>query len=168
MQDEPIFRDLKNTQSDRGDTAPLEVMIKRLVATAPFAVLCTQGHGQPYGSVVAFAFSSDLSAAVFATPHATRKYRLLTECARVSLVIDNRPDFPDDMMRVEALTITGRAIEVERGETFDRLARMLTTRHPYLQSFVQSQSCALFRVEPTRFLHVWRFQEVRQWIPPQS
>ena len=42
---------------------------------------------------------------------------------------------------------------------------MLTARHPYLKSFVESPSTALFRVDAVRFLHVTRFQEVRQWIP---
>ena len=33
--------------------------IRNLVTSQPFAVLCTQGSGQPYGSVVAFATSQD-------------------------------------------------------------------------------------------------------------
>ena len=139
--------------------------IHTLVAEEPFAVLCTQGDGQPYGSVVAFAFDRDLRSFVFATPKATRKFRLLSNCERVALVVDNRGRFPDDLMRVGAVTITGRAQQIEPGPTFDRWARLLTVRHPYLKSFVQSPSTALFRVDAVRFLHVTRFQEVRQWIP---
>ena len=50
--------------------------IQALVHHEPFAVLCTQAGGQPYGSLVGFAFSVDLKHFVFATPMATRKYRL--------------------------------------------------------------------------------------------
>lgn len=62
--------------------------IHLLMTSQPYAVLCTQGAGQPYGSVIAFAVNSQLNAAVFAT----HKYRLLTECDQVALVIDNRAD----------------------------------------------------------------------------
>jgi hypothetical protein len=114
---------------------------------------------------VAFAFNQDLSAFAFATPTATRKFRLLSQCDRVALVVDNRGRFPGDLMKVGAVTITGRAEQLEAGPGFDAWAGLLTARHPYLKSFVQSPSTALFRVKAVRFLHVTRFQEVRQWIP---
>jgi nitroimidazol reductase NimA-like FMN-containing flavoprotein (pyridoxamine 5'-phosphate oxidase superfamily) len=139
--------------------------IQTLVSAQPFAVLCTQGDGQPYGSVVAYAFDDDLKSFVFATPRATRKYRLLSECNRVALVVDNRGEYPEDMMKVGAVTITGKAHELEPGLALAKWARLLTARHPYLQTFVGSPSTALFRVDTVRFLHVTRFQEVRQWIP---
>jgi uncharacterized protein YhbP (UPF0306 family) len=139
--------------------------IQVLVHHEPFAVLCTQAGGQPYGSLVAFAFSVDLGSFVFATPMATRKYRLLSECDHVALLVDNRGRFPDDMMKVSAVTVTGRASQVQPGADFERWAGLLTARHPYLKAFVQAPSTALFRVDVVRYLHVTRFQEVRQWIP---
>ena len=143
----------------------LDGIIRRLVESQPFAVLCTQGQGQPYGSLVAYAMTQDLAHAVFATPKATRKFRLLSECDHVALVIDNRPEFPDQLMAVEAVTATGRAVMVEEGDEFDRWARLLTGRHPYMTQFVRSASCGLFRIRIVRYLHVSRFQEVRQWVP---
>jgi nitroimidazol reductase NimA-like FMN-containing flavoprotein (pyridoxamine 5'-phosphate oxidase superfamily) len=139
--------------------------IQALVHHEPFAVLCTQAGGQPYGSLVGFAFSEDLKSFVFATPMATRKYRLLTECDHVALLVDNRGRFPDDMMKVSAVTVTGRASRVQPGADFERWAGLLTARHPYLKAFVRAPSTALFRVDVVRYLHVTRFQEVRQWIP---
>ena len=143
----------------------VDARIRRLVQSQPFAVLCTQGDGQPYGSLVAYAMTRDLAHAVFATPKATRKFRLLSECDHVALVIDNRPDFPNQLMAVEAVTATGRAAMVEEQEEFDRWADLLTGRHAYLSEFVRSASCGLFRIRIVRFLHVSRFQEVRQWVP---
>ena len=96
----------------------VDARIRRLVQSQPFAVLCTQGQGQPYGSLVAYAMTDDLAHAVFATPKATRKFRLLSECDHVALVIDNRPDFPNQLMAVEAVTATGRAAMVEEGDEF--------------------------------------------------
>ena len=143
----------------------LDSRIARLVESQPFAVLCTQGEGQPYGSLVAYAMTQDLAHAVFATPKATRKFRLLSECDHVALLIDNRPEFPDQLMAVEAVTATGRAAMVEEGDEFDHWSRLLTGRHAYLTEFVRSASCGLFRISIVRYFHVSRFQEVRQWVP---
>jgi hypothetical protein len=142
--------------------------IHALVHHEPFAVLCTQAGGQPYGSLVGFAFSADLKSFVFATPIATRKYRLLSECDHVALLVDNRGRFPDDMMKVSAVTVTGRASQVLPGADFEQWAGLLTARHPYLKAFVQASSTALFRVDVVRYLHVTRFQEVRQWAPASN
>ncbi|MHC4306868.1 MAG: pyridoxamine 5'-phosphate oxidase family protein [Planctomycetota bacterium] len=148
-----------------GEEPDLPGLIRRLVTGQQYGVLCTQGQGQPYGSLVAFAFTEDLREAVFATPITTRKYRLLKECDHVALVVDDRPDHLPNMMQVEAITVTGRAVEVPRGEAYDRWARRLVRRHPYLESFVAAASCALFRIKVFRHFHVTRFQEVREWTP---
>jgi nitroimidazol reductase NimA-like FMN-containing flavoprotein (pyridoxamine 5'-phosphate oxidase superfamily) len=143
----------------------LSERIRRLVQGEPYAVLSTQGDGQPYASVVAFAMTDDFRNAVFSTPMATRKYRLLTGCDRVALLIDNRCAHLDRMMEVEAVTATGRAVQVAPGEAFDRWSRLLLEKHPHLRGFVASPSVALFRIEIVRFFHVERFQEVREWRP---
>ena len=163
--DEPLFDDGQTVVPQETDPT-LRDRIQRLTDEQEYAVLCVQGGGQPYGALVAFAFSEDLRSVVFATPMATRKYRLLSECDHVALVIDNRPAKVNEMMEVEAVTATGRSHLIERGDEFEEWSALLIARHPYLKSFVQATTCALFRVEIVRFFHVVRFQEVRQWIPP--
>ena len=166
MLEEPVLGHEFDAQLGEESAEPgVAECIQRLAEAEPFAVLCTQGGGQPYGSVVAFAFSQDLKTFVFATSIATRKYRLLCDCDRVALVIDNRGGFPDDLMKVSAVTVTGRARQLEPGPEHEQWSELLTRRHPYLKSFVDAASTALFRVDAVRFLHVTRFQEVRQWIP---
>ncbi len=159
---------------DAGDGQPVDVTghpslpatIARLVEGQLYGVLCTQGEGQAYGSLVAYAFTGDLRQAVFATPTATRKYRLLSLNDHVALLIDDRPDHPGKLMQVQAVTVTGRAHQVARGADYERYADLLTARHPQLGTFVRAESCALFRIDAVRFFHVTRFQEVGQWIPP--
>ncbi|HSR34759.1 MAG TPA: pyridoxamine 5'-phosphate oxidase family protein [Anaerolineae bacterium] len=169
MQDEPILGSEFDTELGKESSdQTVSECIRALVAEELFAVLCTQGEGQPYGSVVAFAFSHDLTSFVFATPKATRKFRLLSGCDRVALVVDNRGKFPGDLMKVGAVTITGKALQIEPGPDFEGWARLLTARHPYLKLFIEAPSTALFRVNAVRFLHVTRFQEVRQWIPASN
>jgi hypothetical protein len=163
--DEPALGWSVGSETPQPDDPLLPDRIRRLTATQPFAVLCTQGEGQPYASLIAFAVTDDLSAAVFSTPVATRKYRLLSQCDRVALMIDSRAEHPDNMMEVEALTATGRAVQIPQGEEFERLAPMLIGRHPQLADFVNSPSCALFRIDIVRYFHVTRFQQVSQWSP---
>jgi hypothetical protein len=139
--------------------------VRALVERQRYGVLCTQGEGQPYGSLVAFAFAPDLASAAFCTPTATRKYRLLTECDRVALLIDNRPDHLDDMSRVEAITATGRAVLLEGGAEFDCWTQRLIARHAMLAPFFTAPTVAMLRIDIARFFHVVRFQEVREWIP---
>jgi len=93
MADEPLLELAAPGRSSArasADDGALRDRIERLVNEQPYAVLCTQGGGQPYGSLVALAVSDNLSAAVFATPMTTRKYRLLCDCEHVALVIDSR------------------------------------------------------------------------------
>ena len=166
--DEPVFdSDDSDADTDSGGAGSpaVRALIQSLVNEQAYAVLCVQGGGQPYGALVAFAFSEDLRHAVFATPVTTRKYRLLSECDHVALVIDNRPDRANELMNVEAVTATGRSQLISRGREFDELADLLISRHPYLRSFLRAETSALFRVDIVRFLHVARFQEVHQWIP---
>ena len=168
MNDEPIFKSgYENNVPEPREVEPPAAQIRRLLTSEPYGVLCTQGEGQPYGSLVAFAFSDDLRSAYFATPVATRKYRLLTESDRVALLVDNRSRHVDDMMQVEAVTATGRAVVVERGPGFEHGSHLLLSRHPYLEPFVESRSCALVRIDIVRFFLVSRFQEVSQWVPTE-
>ena len=166
-EDEPVLgRPMKDLADDDEATPPLVERIRSLVTTQPYGVLCTHGEDQAYGSLVAVAFTADLCSAAFATPVATRKYRLLAEHQRVALVIDNRPQHLEAMMQVEAITATGRARELQAGTQFDQLSKLLVERHPQLRAFLEADSCALFEIAITRFFHVSRFQEVRQWVPP--
>jgi hypothetical protein len=164
--DEPLFEgDAEAGSPPSSSSKEFANQIKTLVETQPYAVLCSQSQRQPYGSLVAFAFSEDLKHAVFATPVATRKYRILMECDHVALVIDSRPDHVNDFMSVEAITVTGRATLLKPETGSEEWARLLVARHPYLERFVFAPSSALFRVDVVRFFHVTRFQEVCQWKP---
>jgi hypothetical protein len=166
------FQDLSSQSPVPGKTQPegteyvaIQDRIHRLIESQSYAVLCTQGQSQPYGSLVAFAASDDLKNIFFSTPIDTRKYRLLSECENVALVIDSRSIFPQDIMQIEAVTATGRAQIMKTGPDFDHWARLLINRHPHLANFVYAESCALVRVGVIQYFYVGRFQEVEQWVP---
>jgi nitroimidazol reductase NimA-like FMN-containing flavoprotein (pyridoxamine 5'-phosphate oxidase superfamily) len=147
---------------------PIQVEIRALVEGQLFAVLCTQGDGQPYGSVIAYAYEDDLSALAFATSEDTHKYRLLCKCDRVALVIDSRSGHPDDALRAAAVTATGRAVRLLPGPALERWRQELTERHPKLASFFHAPTSALLRVDVHEYKLVSRFQEAHRWRPAGS
>ena len=149
----------------RGQELPIRDQIRTLIQEQPFAVLCMQGEEQPYGSIVSYAISKDLSSILFCTSVNTHKYRLLCANDRVALVIDSRPQQPDQIMDAAALTATGHAIEIPRGPERDRLATLLAGRHATIASFISDPSTALFRIEVKLYVYVTHFQEVHTWSP---
>ena len=142
----------------------LDGRIRRLVESQPYAVLCTQGQGQPYGSLVAYAITQDLGHAVFATPKATRKFRLLSECDHVALVIDNRPDFPNQLMEVEGVTATGRAFMVEQGDEFGtgRQRRLFSVRHDRSGDLQRETFLAVLAQDPGQLCHLRGGEQLRR------
>lgn len=139
--------------------------IERLLAEQRFGVLCTQGDGESYGSLVAYVVGCDLVALAFATPKATHKYGLLRACPAVAMLIDSRSAHPAHAAEVEAVTATGQAVELPPGDERERWIAMLAQRHPELAFFFRAASSALFRIDVTRYVHVSRFQEVSHWEP---
>ncbi len=162
---QPGGRQMNESDIDSDSTLSVELRIGRLLKDQLYGVLCTQADGQPYGSMVAFAFTEDLKHAVFATPKATKKYEILMTCRNVALVVNNMNRHPDNLMKVEALTATGRASEITSTEPANRWADVLLQRHPYLAAFIDSPSTALFEVEVGRYFFVSSFQDVKQWEP---
>ncbi len=165
--DEPIFGLEFNVSENVSSTKNkfLAKQIQQLVAGQSFCVLCTQGNNQPYGSLIAYAFTDDMKKFYFTTPVATRKFKLLIECSRVALLIDSRSQHVDDMMQVAAVTITGNATRIENGDEYTYGINLLKNRHSYLRSIIKSDATALFRIDVVRYFHVTHFQEVTQWIP---
>lgn len=143
----------------------VEEGIRSLCEGESFAVLATQGEGQPYASLIGFATSPDLTHLVFATPKQTRKYALLEKDNRVALLVDNRASKTGSINHLSALTITGKGEILTKEEDKDKWGKLLTDKHPYLSDFVASSATAIVVVQVYRYFYVRRFQEVTEWIP---
>ncbi len=164
--DEPLFEDdLRQQEPGALHNADLADQIRKLVANEMYCILGTQGDNQPYGSLIAYAHTGDLKHFFFKTQMTTRKYKLLIDCPQVALVIDSRCRHQEDMTKVEAVTITGKATQLKAGPDHQLGIKLLRNRHAYLANFLDSESTALFRIDVLRYFHVIRFQEVSQWIP---
>lgn len=147
-------------------TSPAQTLrtIADLCATQRLAVLATDMGGHPYANLVAFAATDDLREVLFATIRTTRKFSNLEGNHRVSLLVDDRSNSADDFRDAAAVTIMGTARELAGEERAARLPLYLS-RHPYLDDFVASPTCALIAVAVERCVLVTRFQTVTEVVP---
>ena len=133
-------------------------LLRDLFALQKLCVLATQGRGQPYGSLVAFAATADLKHVVFATRRDTRKYSNVAADRRVALLIDSRSNETADFRNAVAVTALGSAREV-KGNRRHRLVKVYLDKHPYLEAFVNSAETALCQVAVEEYV-VARFAKV--------
>ena len=147
------------------DTPETLAVIRNLLESQKLAVLSTQNHGQPYCNLIAIAAADDLKYLLFAT-RATRKYANLMADSRVSVLVDNRQNNPADFAAAAALTAIGKAWELQGAERQQSLTVYLG-RHPYLEEFVTSPTCALLRIKVEKYIVVTKFQEVREIQIPE-
>ena len=142
-----------------------EEAVKRfegLLGTQPLAVLASDRGGQPYTSLVAFASLEGGRRLLFATTRATRKYENLMENGKVSLMLDDRSNRASDFREAAAATVLGVADEVVNEVDKERLARLYIDKHPHLEEFLRSPTCALFMVNVKVVYLVSRFQDVME------
>jgi len=143
------------------DKDQIEQKLMELFASQKLAVLATQDEAQPYASLIAFAASEDLRELYFVTPKATRKFAYLRANPKVALLMDSRSNQDSDIHQAIAATAVGSAAEVPPEERAGVLRRYLA-KHPHLEEFAASPSCALVRVAVATYYVVSRFQEVME------
>ena len=136
----------------------LQQTLKDVLAAQRFCVLATQGQGQPYGSLVAFAETQDLKQLVFATSRDTRKFSNLVSEPRVALVIDSRSNNDSDLTNAVAITALGSVHEA-KGDQRERLAGVYLAKQPGLAGFISSPQTAVCAVEVEEYV-IASFDEV--------
>jgi nitroimidazol reductase NimA-like FMN-containing flavoprotein (pyridoxamine 5'-phosphate oxidase superfamily) len=142
------------------DPEKIKSTIRELFQAQQLAVLATrEDDGQPYASLMAFAVSADLRQLLLVTSRSTRKYANLSADPRVSLLIDSRSQRSADVHEAVAVTVLGEAEEV-MGPERDHLLAHYLAKHPHLEGFATSPSCALLQVWVKSYYLVSRFQEV--------
>jgi len=135
--------------------------LKALFSSQNLAVLATHQAGQPYASLVAFVVSEDLKYLYFATPTTTRKFNNLTTNPRVALLINSSQNQVSDFHQAIAVTVTGEAAEMS-GQSKKECLKPYLMKHPHLEDFVKSPTCALVRVTVKSYYMVKNFQHVME------
>ena len=125
------------------------------------AALSTQHSGQPYASLVAFYADDDLKHIYFVTPKTTRKYANLSADNRVAVMVNSATNQIADFHRAISVTAVGKAKDIAGGDKKKILNHYLT-KHPYLEDFVRSPTCALVGVTIDSYYLVKNFQNVME------
>jgi len=135
--------------------------LKELFTTQNLAALSTHRAGQPYASLVAFHASDDLKHIYFVTPTTTRKFANLSADNRVAVLVNSSTNQAADFHRAISVTAVGKA-EVVDGSDSEIIMVQYLAKHPHLEEFVRSPSCALVQVAVDSYYMVKNFQNVME------
>ena len=143
-------------------SAEIQNRLRDLFHSQKLAVVATQTGGQPYASLVAFVATDDLRHIFFVTARTTRKFSNLISDSRVAVMVNSSINEESDFHDAIALTATGVAEEIADPEKQEPLTLYLS-KHPYLEDFARSPSCALIRVTARSYYMVQNFQNVMEF-----
>ena len=142
-------------------TRKIRDRLKDLCTSQKLAVVSTHSGGQPYASLVAFVASDDLRHIFFVTARTTRKFANLTKDPRVAVLINSSTNAESDFHEAVSITATGIAEEI-KGSERQGILELYLSKHPYLDDFAKSPSCALIRVAARSYYMVQNFQNVME------
>ena len=143
-------------------SAEIQNRVRKLFESQKLAVVATQTGGQPYASLVAFVTTDDLRHIFFVTARTTRKFSNLTSDSRVAVLINSSVNQESDFHDAISITVTGNAEEIKDSER-QSILELYLSKHPYLEDFVRSPSCALIRVTARSYYMVQNFQNVMEF-----
>ena len=143
------------------DEAYLRELLRNLFSVQRLAVLGSNQEGSPYLNLVAFAAAEDLKHLFFCTTRPTRKYSNLKADSRASMLIDSRSNNESDFHEAMAVSAVGTVRDVSAGEetVFETL---YPKKHPYLEDFVKSPTCAHLVFDVASYYIVRQFQNVSE------
>jgi nitroimidazol reductase NimA-like FMN-containing flavoprotein (pyridoxamine 5'-phosphate oxidase superfamily) len=139
----------------------IKKQIQELFIHQKLAVLSTHDSGQPYASLIAFVGRDNLKEIFFVTPRTTRKFVNLSADSRVAILINSSLNVDSDFHEAVSVTALGNAREIHGAEK-DEFIRIYLTKHPYLEAFATSPTCAVVGVAITRYVMVKNFQHVME------
>lgn len=139
----------------------IKKQIRKLFLSQKLAVLSTHQEGQPYANLVAFVGKENLKEIFFVTPRATRKFANLSADSRVAILINSSSNVDADFHEAIVVTALGNAEEIDDTEK-DEILSLYLSKHPYLEAFATSPTCAVVRVTIMTYVMVKNFQHVME------
>lgn len=139
----------------------IKKQIRELLINQKLGILSTHHSGQPYASLIAFVGREDLREIFFVTPRTTRKFANLSADSRVAILINSSLNMDSDFHEAVSITALGNAKEINKAEKYEILSLYLT-KHPYLEAFATSPTCAVVRVSIKTYVMVKNFQHVME------
>ncbi len=136
--------------------------IEEIFKIRRFAVLATEGDGQPHASLIAVTPMEDFRELVFATYRNTRKYHNLANNGKVAVLVESTNINRSGLQESFVLTAFGHVEEIESIEKKIVFEAHLE-RHPELLSFMKSEDCSLVRIKVDSYQVVRGIDDVEWW-----
>ena len=136
--------------------------IEGILKTSGFAVLATEGNGQPHASLIAITTLGNCKQLVFVTYRNTLKYRNIENNSKVALLIESERVNKESLRERIVLTIIGYIEEISIAEN-EAAYQAHLKRHPEMESFMLSSDCALIMVIAQSYQIVNGIDDIR-WI----
>lgn len=143
------------------DEIYLRELLRELFLSQRLAVLGSNKEGYPYLNLVAFAATEDLEHLFFCTTKPTRKYANLKADSRASMLIDSRSNDESDFHEAIAVSAIGTVRDLFAEEQ-DEFYSAYLSKHPFLEGFVKSPSCAHLVFDVVSYYIVRTFQNVSE------
>jgi len=140
----------------------IETYVQEALQSCTFAVLATEGEGQPHASLVAITPSDNFKELIFATYRSTRKYNNLTKNGKVAVLFENRSGKSPKQHDITVLTAFGNAEELKNDE-FELAFELHVFKHPEQHTFLSSKDCAIFRIKVAAYQLVLGIDDVNWW-----
>ncbi len=136
--------------------------IEDIFKISRFAVLATEGDGQPHASLIGITTVDGYRKLIFATYRNTRKYQNLSHNGKVAVLVESMDINQWGLQESFVLTAFGHVEEMGiEDENFAFIAHL--ERHPELLSFMQSQDCTLVSIKVDSYQVVRGIDDVEWW-----
>ena len=136
--------------------------IEEIFESRRFAVLATEGDGQPHASLIAVTPMEGFRKLIFATYRNTRKYHNLANNGKVAVLVESININRLGLQESFVLTAFGQVEEIE-GIEKDIVFKAHLERHPELLSFMKSEDCSLVRIKVDSYQVVRGIDDVEWW-----
>lgn len=120
--------------------------IKSVISYETFAILSSEGKGQPHASLIAVTVSEELTTLLFATYKDTRKYENILQNPKVAILFDNRSCEIKSSKEIVVITAFGVANKI-MADNLSAATEAHLIKHPDLKEFLASIDCVLFEVQ---------------------
>lgn len=136
--------------------------IEDIFKISRFAVLATEGDGQPHASLIAITPIEGYRKLIFATYRNTRKYHNLSHNGKVAVLVESIDINRSGLQESFVLTAFGHVEEIETGEQ-NSIFNAHLEKHPELLSFIQSEDCSLILIKVDTYQVVRGIDDVEWW-----
>ncbi len=141
---------------------PIRKVVEAALQSNRFAVLATEGEGQPHASLIAITPVESCRQLVFATYRNTRKFRNLANNGKVAVLFEVGNTDRSGLQKSSVITAFGHAEEIVTEKNDSTLSAHLK-RHPDLGPFLHSPDCALILVRVEGYQVVRGIDDVMWW-----